>query len=64
MDKFDILETLRSLLEKAGIVEGKDYVVSLQGPTIIGTVGGYSKLKSLDKNSREKLETMGVDIMI
>jgi len=43
MDKVDILETLRSLLEEAGIIEGKDYILSLQGPTVIGTVGGYKK---------------------
>ena len=64
MDKVDILETLRSLLEEAGIIEGKDYVLSLQGPTVIGTVGGYKKLTSLDEVAKKKMKTLGVQILV
>jgi len=62
--KYESLEKTRSLLEEAGIVEGKDYIFSLQGPTIIGTIAGYKKLKSLKKSSLEVIESMRVKMLI
>lgn len=62
--KYESLEKTRSLLEEAGIVEGKDYIFSLQGPTVIGTAAGYNKFKSLKKSSIEEVESMGVKMMI
>lgn len=64
MDKFAKLETLKSLLKEAGILEGRDYILSLQGPTIIGTVEGSEKLSSLEKSSRQEIESMGVQFLI
>lgn len=62
--KYESLEKTRSLLEEAGIVEGKDYIFSLQGPTVIVTVAGYKKFKSLDKSSVDKIESMRVKMLI
>ena len=45
-------------------MEGKDDLFSLQGPTVIGTVGGNNKLKSLKKSSADKIKSLGVKMMI
>ena len=62
--KYESLEKTRSILQEDGIMEGKDYLFSLQGPTVIGTVGGNSKLKSLKKSSADKIKSLGVKMMI
>lgn len=62
--KYEHLEITRVILQEDGILEGKDYLFSLQGPTIIGTVGGNKKLKSLKKSSADKIKSLGVKMMI
>lgn len=62
--KYESLEITRTILQEDGILEGKDYLFSLQGPTVIGTVGGQAKLKSLKKSSADKIKSLGVKMMI
>ena len=62
--KYESLEITRSILQEDGIMEGKDYLFSLQGPTVIGTVGGNNKLKSLKKSSADKIKSLGVKMLI
>ena len=44
MNKQHILKQVKSLLEGYDILEGQDYVFSLQGPTVIPTIQGTPKI--------------------
>ena len=44
MNKPLILKQVKSLLEGYDILEGQDYIFSLQGPTVIPTIQGTPKI--------------------
>ena len=44
MNKRDTLNQAKTLLESHDILEGTDYIFSLQGPTVITTMQGSPKI--------------------
>ena len=44
MNKPLILKQVKQLLEDHDILEGQDYILSLQGPTVIPTIQGTPKI--------------------
>ena len=44
MTKQQIIKDVKTLLEAHNIIDGPDYLISLQGPTVILTVLGTSKM--------------------
>ena len=44
MNKPLLLKQVKSLLEGYDILEGQDYIFSLQGPTVIPTIQGTHKI--------------------
>ena len=44
MNKHSIIGQVRTYLSTVGIEEGPDYLISLQGPTVIPTMAGSEKL--------------------
>ena len=61
MNKRRIIENAISILRLAGLVE-TDYVISLQGPTVIFSQSGVDKLRS-DADLRVDLINCGIGIM-
>ena len=61
MDKRKIIEKAISLLRLAGF-DQTDYVVSLQGPTVIFSQNGIDKLRG-DADLRVDLINCGIGIM-
>jgi hypothetical protein len=43
MNKHEVIGKVRTYLTTVGIEEGSDYMISLQGPTIIPTESGSDK---------------------
>lgn len=60
MNKQKQLEVIKDILEVKGILEGQDYIFSLQGPTVITTMQGAPKITP---EIREALEILRVDIL-
>jgi hypothetical protein len=44
MNKRHIISQVKALLAGYDIIEGQDYIFSLQGPTVIPTIKGTSKI--------------------
>jgi hypothetical protein len=57
MEKSEIINKVESLLKEKGFVQ-IDYVISLQGPTLILTITGQDKMTTELKESIEKLNTL------
>lgn len=38
------IEQAKTILESHGILDGRDYIISLQGPTVILTIEGKNKI--------------------
>ena len=60
MNKQKQLEVIKDILEVKGILEGQDYIFSLQGPTVITTLQGASKITP---EIRRELEILRVTIL-
>jgi hypothetical protein len=55
MNKHAVIGKLRTYLTTVGIEEGPDYIISLQGPTIIPTEASSDKFTDEVKDEIEKL---------
>lgn len=55
MNKHEVIGKTRTYLTTEGIEEGSDYVISLQGPTIIPTESGSDKFTDPVKDEVGKL---------
>lgn len=58
-----LIKNTRTLLSSLGMVEGVDYVWSLAGPTIILTISGAEKYKSLDASVLDRIAESGVEVI-
>jgi hypothetical protein len=56
MNKHEVIGKVRTHLTTVGIEEGSDYVISLQGPTIIPTMEGSEKITD---QIREEIGKLG-----
>jgi hypothetical protein len=54
------LKSIKDLLEAQGILEGEDYIFSLQGPTVITTSKGAPKITP---EIRRDLEILRVAVL-
>jgi hypothetical protein len=59
MSKRELIARTESLLKERGFGQ-EDYIVSLQGPTIIFTTDGLQRLEQ-DPSLRTELTSMGVE---
>jgi hypothetical protein len=57
--KKELIEKAETLLKSLGF-NSNDYVISLQGPTVILSMSGQNKMK---EKTREELEKIGVKII-
>jgi hypothetical protein len=55
MNKHFIIGQVRTYLSTVGIEEGPDYLISLQGPTVIPTMVGWEKLTESISDEVKKL---------
>jgi hypothetical protein len=55
MNKHLIIGQVRTFLSTVGIEEGPDYLISLQGPTVIPTMAGSEKLTESISDEVKKL---------
>ena len=55
MNKHFIIGQVRTFLSSVGIEEGADYLISLQGPTVIPTMVGSEKLTESITDEVKKL---------
>lgn len=61
MNKRDTINEATIILKDHNIMEGQDYIISLQGPTIIPTIQGKQKITPIIIDS---LIPTGIDIML
>ena len=55
MNKHFVIGQVRTFLSSVGIEEGADYLISLQGPTVIPTMVGSEKLTESISDEVKKL---------
>lgn len=60
MNKHEVIGKVRTYLTTVGIEEGLDYVISLQGPTIIATESGSDKLTDTIK---DEVSNLGANVI-
>lgn len=60
MSKFELMEAVEKVLADWKLEGGKDYIFSLQGPTIILSMAGQEKMTP---ERREKVEKLGMVIL-
>lgn len=58
MNKQHILKEVKTLLEAHDILEGSDYIFSLQGPTVIPTIQGTPKITHQIKSILKDLKVL------
>jgi len=59
MDKRKIIDQTEALLKERGFIQA-DYIVSLQGPTLILSISGTQKM---DEDLRNELFNIGMQVL-
>ena len=60
MSKFELMRAVEKVLADWKLEGGKDYILSLQGPTIILSMAGQEKMTP---ERREEVEELGMVIL-
>jgi hypothetical protein len=62
MTKREVIERAEKILKDFGCTNGRDYVMSLQGPTIIFAITGKEKFEN-DPILRAEIINTGIEIL-
>lgn len=60
MSKFELMQAVEKILKDWKLESGRDYIFSLQGPTIILSMSGQEKM---NQKRREEVEELGMVIL-
>ena len=63
MDTRTIMQTIDKFLQERGIEPQKDYIWSIQGPTLI-YIGDTNPFKDLSEDERDGIRGMGVKFLV